>query len=321
MTTIPSRPTRRGLSLFARIVGGASVRAVQRGLVRSRFRRAGLRERTLRVGNATVHLWEGGMGRPLVLLHGFGGDATWTWHPNVTKLAKVHRLIAPDLLYFGRSDGGRADYSLDHQAEVLVAALDQCHVASFDVVGISYGGFVAWTMAQRWPDRVGRVVLVTSPGPVFSDDDHAKTLARFGVADLAQVVLPDGPDGVRRLIELAWYRPPPTPKFVLEYVHAHLFTDRVEEKRQLLRWLDLHRDRIRSGPWRIPQPTLLVWGAHDPLFPVSLAIQLSAILADARLVVLPRARHAPNLEHPEAFAEALRSFLAEDAVSAARAAG
>lgn len=289
--------------------GALSMHGVQQGLVRSRFRRAGLVERTVTLGEATVRYWEGGQGRPLLLLHGFGSDATWTWHANVRQLVQGRRLYVPDLLWFGESGSRRADFSLAYQAEVALALLDQAGVDGFDVVGISYGGLVAWLLAHLHPDRVGRLVLVDSPGPVFTREDQEAALARFGVDDLASIVLPKGPEDVRRLIELALYRPPPTPDFVLHYLYERMFTDRVEEKRQLLLHVQDDDLRAQARSWSVDRPTLLVWGEQDPLFPVEVAVRLQQSLPDASLVVLPASRHAPNLEEPRRFARAVQRFL------------
>lgn len=61
-------------------------------------------------------------------------------------------------------------------------------------------------------------------------------------------------------------------------------------------------------PLPSPRPTLVVWGEHDPVFPLDAGRRLSKML-DATLVVIPDARHAPNMEHPEAFNRALIEFL------------
>jgi pimeloyl-ACP methyl ester carboxylesterase len=56
----------------------------------------------------------------------------------------------------------------------------------------------------------------------------------------------------------------------------------------------------------------LVWGADDPVFPLVIAERLADLWPSAELVVIDDARHAPNLEHPEAFNATLAGFLARD---------
>ena len=287
-----------------------SLHSVAERAVRQRFRWAGLESRVLDLGLARVHFWIGGNGPPLLLLHGFGGDATWGWHPQVAPLARRHTLIVPDLVWFGRSAASTEERSLYFQAEVQAALCQALGVERFDVCGVSYGGLVAFTMAAMYHDRVRRLVLVDSPGPVYDDRDHHHILDHFGVTDVSQLIIASEPRDVRRLLELAWRKPPPTPGFVLEDTFDRVFSIHVEQKRQLLAWLDHQRaDPALRPEWTVPQRTMLIWGAEDPLFPVSLAERLAAELAAEELFVIPETRHAPNLERPDLFNDKLMHFL------------
>ena len=276
----------------------------------ARFRFAGLEQRAIRLPHGQLRVWVGGQGPPLLLLHGFGADATLGWHPQVHTLARKHTLIVPDLLWFGESHSDEADFSLHHQAHCMAALCAALGHERYDVCGISYGGLVAFTMTATFQDRVRRLILVDSPGPVYSDADHQHILDVFGVTEVADIVIPEHPDDIVRLLQLAWYRPPPAPRIVLYDTYEQLFRKRTDEKRALLRWLDT----LRNGPegipeWDVPQPVLLIWGEHDPLFPVALGQRLEAALPDARLLVIPETRHAPNLEQPKVFNQAIRTFL------------
>ena len=285
-----------------------SVHAMAEAAVQFRFRLAGLEQRQADLGRASLRYWVGGNGPPLMLLHGFGGDASWAWHAQVRTLARRHTLLIPDLVWFGGSDSGADDRSLYFQAEMQAALAESVGWDRYDLCGISYGGLVAFTLTAMYGDRVRRLCLVDSPGPVYDDRDHHHILDSFGVNEVADVVIPQKPEDVRRLLELAWSVPPPTPGFVLRQTFERVFSDRVEEKRGLLAWLDeMRRDPIPD--WELPQPTLLVWGENDPLFPLSVAHRLEAAIEHAELVVIPKARHAPNLEHPGPFNKALLDFL------------
>lgn len=277
-------------------------------VVHTRFRWAGLEQRRMDLGRAQVRFWIGGNGPPLVLLHGFGADATWAWHAQARALAKRHTLLIPDLVWFGGTHSDHDDRSLYFQAEVQAALAQALGWDRYDLCGISYGGLVAFTLAAMYGDRVRRLCLVDSPGPVYDDRDHHHILSSFGVDEVADVVIPRGPEDVRRLLELVWTQPPPTPGFVLRQTFENVFSDRVEEKRGLLSWLDEMR-RSPTPDWDLPHPTLLVWGENDPLFPLAVAHRLRDALERAELVVIGDARHAPNLEYPATFNRALLDFL------------
>jgi pimeloyl-ACP methyl ester carboxylesterase len=98
---------------------------------------------------------------PLLLLHG-GGATSTVWFANVADLAAAHRVYAPDLMgHAGRSvaEGAPIDTAED-MVEWLGAVLDGLGLTATDVVGHSYGGWLALSHALRAPDRVRKLALL-----------------------------------------------------------------------------------------------------------------------------------------------------------------
>ncbi|WP_433210313.1 alpha/beta fold hydrolase [Dactylosporangium sp. CS-047395] len=104
----------------------------------------------------------GGDGPPIVLLHG-GGSGRGTWATFSRELAGW-RVIAPDLRGHGESPRC-AEYTLMDHADDVLELLDELDLDAPVLVGHSLGGFAAATVAQRHPDRVGRLVLEDPPAP------------------------------------------------------------------------------------------------------------------------------------------------------------
>ncbi len=298
----------RAAALAATVLALAACNVVawQRGGYEKAMRRAGLAPADLRLGDARVHLWHGGAGHPTVLVHGFGADAIWQWHAQVGALAG-RRVIVPDLLWFGQSASAVRDFSIAHQVRVLVALLDRLGVARADLVGISYGGLVAYELARLHPSRVTRLVLVDSPGRLYTLRDYHELCRRFAVKDVGEVLVPEDVAGVKRLLELAYHDPPFMPDFAARQVLRDLYAPSRREKLALLRALlaDLERP---PPPGRPGAPLYLIWGREDPVFPLELGRRL-ARAHGASLAVIARARHAPNLEHPATFNAHLTGFL------------
>jgi pimeloyl-ACP methyl ester carboxylesterase len=228
----------------------------------------------------------------------------------VEAFAGARRVVVPDLLWFGGSSSTERDYSLEHQVRTLAALLDALGERQVDVVGISYGGFAAYELAARHPERVRRLVLVDSPGCAYTRADYDALLQRFGVARPADLFLPADEAGVARLLDLAYADPPWAPSFARRQALAELYSRWREEKEHLLEAL-VQSMAVRADCSVAPRlPTLIVWGRGDEVFPLALGQRLAASLGPtARLVVIDRARHAPNLEHPRQFNELLRDFL------------
>uniref|UniRef100_A0A0E0NQH6 AB hydrolase-1 domain-containing protein n=1 Tax=Oryza rufipogon TaxID=4529 RepID=A0A0E0NQH6_ORYRU len=97
---------------------------------------------------------------PLLLLHGFGGDSKWTWARNLPALSRHFHVYAPDLLFFGAHSRSASPLrTVAFQARCAAEAMRLLGVDRYDVVGISYGGFVAYRLAAvEGRDRVPRVV-------------------------------------------------------------------------------------------------------------------------------------------------------------------
>lgn len=102
-------------------------------------------------------------GAPAVLIHGFTDNAR-DWVPLVPYLNPHLRLILVDLRGHGRSSKPECCYTrLDFAYDVKLL-LDALHIERADIVGHSMGSIVAQTLAEYWPERTRRVVLIASSG-------------------------------------------------------------------------------------------------------------------------------------------------------------
>jgi len=290
--------------------------------IRRRFRAAGLVEGQVALGNGSVHHWVGGGSgdTPVLLLHGFGASALWQWYPQVPALARRFKLCLPDLVFFGESTSDKGDRSVRFQAETFLQLASHLGWERFHVVGLSYGGFVAMTLADMAPERVGRMCLVGSPGYTMGAEDHQQLLERFGVEHVRDLLLPAGPEGVERLLRIAWHRPPRVPGFVLRDTYHTLFRGQAWQQAELLESLleefkgggaSAGSLAGRAGEGTNPGQVLILWGEHDPIFPPYLARRLQEQLGGtARLRIIEDTAHAPNMEKPALFNRLLAEFLA-----------
>lgn len=253
-------------------------------------------------------------GVPILLVHGFGADAHTQWALQVGALARRHTVIVPDLVGFGgsRTLTGRADLGL--QTDVLQAVLDAEGVERAHVVGISYGGLTALRLAMVAPERVERLVVVDAPGPDFTPERYAERMQALGVADVKELVVPPDVPALRRLLDVAFVEPPRVGDRLLADIHRRFYAgDRTYQEALLDAVLTDERARAAAAAWTgFPRPSLVIWGAEDPLFPVDQADTLARRIGpSARVVVLPGAAHAPIVERSRAFNAALLGFLVE----------
>ncbi|CAN6290486.1 unnamed protein product [Urochloa humidicola] len=270
----------------------------------------------------TVHYWAPpGEPRlpPLLLVHGFGPRATWQWRCQVGPLSRHFHLVVPDLLGFGGSaypSEAAPPPSEATQASTLAALLDSLpgmegkRVAA---AGTSYGGFVTYWLARAaGAGRVGPVVIASSDLLKTAADDRGfLKRAGEGWGGVDEILLPAEPAAMRKLIELASYRPPPRammPDFMLRDFIQKLFTDNRERLVHLLKGITVGTDKFQVTP--ISQDVLIIWGDHDQLFPLEkgFAVQRS-LNGSARMEVIKKTGHAPQLEDPARFNKVMLDFL------------
>jgi pimeloyl-ACP methyl ester carboxylesterase len=180
------------------------------------FRSAGLRPTAVPLADgAVLHFWlpppAAGSRHPILLLHGFGASATWQWAPFLRPLLAAGLApYVPDLVFFGASASPAADRSPAYQAACVAAAMAALLGAPqrYSVVGVSYGGFVAYHLAHAFPATVDRLVLVAAGLCLEEADLSAGLFAVEDIAQAASLLLPQQPEDLRKLVGLTFSRPP-----------------------------------------------------------------------------------------------------------------
>ena len=303
-------PVFLALGLLSAPLEGCSLSQAGMNTIHRRIERQGLLPARLEepAAGLSVRYYAGGSGSPVLLLHGFGGDGPSTWQAQIPDFAEAHRVVVPDLLWFGESTSTTTP-TLTAQAEAQLALLDHLSIDKVDVIGISYGGFVTLRLLQLAPERVGRVVIVDSPGPAFSDEDLQAMLERLGAETPGDIFLPDTPEDVQRLLDLTLFKERRLPRLVLRDMQRNLFSANRTEQAALLDDLPRNRALFSEADLQSLPETLVVWGRTDPVFPLRDGQELANMLG-ARLYVIDSADHGPIAEHPEEFNRVVLDFLA-----------
>lgn len=256
---------------------------------------------TTRLG--TVGFDEAGAGTPVLLLHGFPHDRT-LWSPQLAAPPSGTRLIAPDLPGFGES--ARIDVpSLDEWADWCMAFCDALALTRVVVAGLSMGGYLAFSLWRRHPERISALVLADTRAGADSDEGRSKRLAmqqvarEKGSAAIAEAMLPGMVGKTTRATR-------PNVIVFLDEMMRGASVDAISDA------LDAMRTRADSTATlaTIQVPTLIICGAEDTLTPVKESEAMHLAIPDSQLGVIPAAGHASNLEDPPAFNALLSGFLA-----------
>jgi pimeloyl-ACP methyl ester carboxylesterase len=103
-----------------------------------------------------------GSGEPVVLLHGAFMTITNNWTGWIGELAKTRKVIAVEMQGHGRTADIERDISSENLADDVAALLDHLKIPKADLIGYSMGGAVAMQCAIRHPDKVRKVVVISS---------------------------------------------------------------------------------------------------------------------------------------------------------------
>ncbi len=287
-----------------------------------------LQSAVLGVGALKLHHTYGGRGAPPILfVHGLGSSGYIEWRFNLPFFARKHRVLAPDLPGFGRTDKPRtAKYGISYFARSLERYLDAIGVRRAVVVGASMGGRVALELALEYQTRVSKLVLVNSLGlgrPRVQFFYPLMLLPRVGEAAMrvAREAVSRVPPAVirrwaarygrittdlERMVDDAYLADLREMLAAEGYAEAYLATVRSMASPAAL--FGMHDLSGRLGELRMP--VMLVWGADDPLFPVTHATRAHSLLPSSRLAVIDGAGHTPQSERPDEFNRAVGDFLA-----------
>lgn len=119
--------------------------------------------RSLKVFGRKICYYDVGTGPPLVLVHGLGADAD-VWAFCLGALSTSHRVIALDLLGFGRSDKPLINYQVAVFVEVLRGFLDALGIERASLLGNSLGGCIVATFTLEFPGVVDKLILNDAVG-------------------------------------------------------------------------------------------------------------------------------------------------------------
>jgi pimeloyl-ACP methyl ester carboxylesterase len=252
----------------------------------------------------------------MVLMHGII-DSSVSWEPVMPRFAEYADVIAPDLLGHGRSDKPRSDYSVGAHTNHLRDLLDARGHDRIVLVGHSLGGGVAMAFQYQYPGRCDAIVLVAAGGLGRRISPWLRVASLPGVVP-AMGLATSRP--VRGTLDVVRRRAERHGDARRAWVLAN--TGRVlgdlgqpgarDAFKNTLRGVIDHTGQrnIALGKLHLARsiPTLLVWGADDPIIPVEHAHR-AAELAGGEVAIIEGAGHAPHRSHPEQFAGIVTEFL------------
>ncbi|KAL8551925.1 hypothetical protein ACS0TY_000827 [Phlomoides rotata] len=243
----------------------------------------------------------------VVLVHGFAAEGIVTWQFQVGSLTKKYSVYVPDLLFFGGSFTDNPDRSPAFQAECLAKGLRKLGIERCTVVGFSYGGMVAFKMAEMYP-RMVEALVVSGSILAMTDSISAATLEGLGFSSSSELLLPTSVKGCKALLKVAAHKKLWFPDRLHKDFLEVMFNNR-KERGELLEGLVVSTKDTNIP--KFPQRIHLLWGEQDQIFKMEHAQDMKGQLGEnATFEGIKKAGHLVHLERPCVYSRCLNRFLA-----------
>jgi pimeloyl-ACP methyl ester carboxylesterase len=240
---------------------------------------------TVQINNIEMYYEEYGVGKPLVLLHGFGGCSR-NWHPFAAKLSERHRLIVVDLRGHGYSTNPENKFTHREAASDVFLLLEKLGVGRFSAMGMSSGGMALLHMATSQPNRIDSMVLISATSHF---PDQARAILRGAsfekmpqqVQEMYRECAKRGDAQIRQLIT--------------QFNALHKNYDDMNFTAQTMS--------------TITARTLVVHGDRDRFFPVEIPVSIYRSIRNAALWIIPGGDHVPIYDSTVPFTSTALRFL------------
>ncbi len=232
-----------------------------------------------------------GEGEPLLLLHGLFG-ALSNFEGIINHFSKNYKVTVPLLPIF---DLPLREVSLLGMVEYIKSFVRIKGYERVHVLGNSLGGHLALLYALDCPENIRSITLTGSSG--LFESAFGSTFPKRGDYDY-----------IKTKTEGVFYNSEMASKALVDEVFD-MVNDRNKAIRLVVTAKSAIRNNLRGKLHEIKVPTLLVWGKQDEVTPPFVGEEFNKRIANSTLIWIDKCGHAPMMEEPEQFNQALEDFL------------
>ena len=260
-------------------------------------------------GSLAIHYVEKGEGsKHIILLHGFRAH-TYTWRHLIDPLSQAgYHVWAIDLIGYGLSDKpDHASYNIDFFVQQVESFMEAKEISKAHLVGNSMGGGLALNIALAHPHLVCSLTLLSALGYPL-DLPLYLSIGRH-VSKIWTPFL--GPRMVRyTLSQIVFDEDQISDEQVEAYCLPYRFPGGVTASLLTLQQFDnQHLIEMGQRYATLPHPTLVIWGDHDTLIPVSHYQKFLKDFPHSQHLLIPNCGHIPQEETPQQVLAIMLSFL------------
>lgn len=273
--------------------------------------------KTIQVDGDQVAYVETGVGHPLILIHGLGG-AIWNWEHQQFNLSSHYRVITLDLLGSGMSAKPNINYTPSRLVTFFLHFMDALEIQRATLIGNSMGAGLALATALTTPERVKSLVLISGFPQTLHRNIHSPLYKRFlehrpplWLSKIGNWLA--GRWATRRVLEeIIFDHTLLTPVVIERSFHNRTRHDVLAPLYSLMEQMDEWDQQYGERLNEVHQPTLILWGGEDRVFPPIVGQQLRKLLAHAQWHLIPESGHFLQWEKPQQVNFLILDFLAHE---------
>jgi len=250
-----------------------------------------MKEKKLTLNALEINFKIGGKGKPLLILHGWGGCSD-SWKGVIEILEGTFNTVSPDLPGFGKSDFPPFPWSLRDYANWVLNFAQELKLDNFYLLGHSFGGRVALKFSILHSEKIKKLILVNSAG--IKPKLTLKQKILLQVAKSGKIIFS------KKILN----------KFKEQASNIFYKIFRIKDwakakgtMRETMRKI-LSEDLLPELS-KIKTETLIIWGKEDKLIPLKEAFLFKEKIKNSKLEIIPGIGHNPHLEYPEKLSEIL----------------
>jgi 2-hydroxymuconate-semialdehyde hydrolase len=263
--------------------------------------------KNIETGGFKTNYHDEGEGSPILLLHGSGpGVSAWAnWKFTIPELSKNKRVLAPDLVGFGYTER-KIDVKCNMKIWVkqIIDFLDGLGIEKPDIVGHSFGGAITLALATKYPERIGKIVLMGAMGVEFTMTNGLDLVWGYepsikSMKDLIRLFVYNKNIATDDLAKNR-YDASIEPGFQESY--SSIFP---APRQQWIKSTAKSEEDIS----KIKNDTLIIHGREDEIIPLSNAIKYLNLIEKSQLHVFGKCGHWTQTEHTKKFNNLLKEFF------------
>ncbi len=268
------------------------------------------------VNNIQLHVATIGVGKPLFLLHGFP-DFWYGWKSLIPLLKDTYKLIIPDLRGYNLSDKpkGVENYDMNILIEDLINLVDYFKFDEIYLAGHDWGGVIAWCFAEKYPDRVEKMMILNAPHPKIFQEQLSKNKAQQRASFyIFEFLKPHGEQFVIKndfkWLKWAVFSGMDKKKDFTEY-DKQKYLKAWSEPGAIEGGVNYYRANLNFKAWtgKIKVPTIVIHGMDDVAVLPSVLDGLDEYVKNLKIVKVEKASHWVMHDVPELIAKNIKDYF------------